>query len=144
MVKLQSHSTSNPSSIAQKAAVEALKGPQESVQLMLAEYRRRRDFVIEKLRDIPEVSCTMPGGAFYAYPNVSAFIDSPAHPGPRSNSAPSANELAKKLLREAGVAVVPGEAFGTQHHFRISYATSMNKLAEGLGRLKHFFSQGGN
>ena len=132
MVKLQSHSTSNPSSIAQKAAVEALTGPQDSVQKMLEEYRRRRDFVVEGLRAIPGVRCTNPQGAFYAYPNVSAFF---------GNGAGSANELAKKLLREAGVAVVPGEAFGTEEHFRISYATSLETLGEGLRRMKRFFSE---
>ena len=134
MVKLQSHSTSNPSSIAQKAAVEALTGPQDSVQVMLREYRRRRDFVVEKLRAIPGVACTNPQGAFYAYPNVSTFLSS-------SNGAASANEMAKKLLREAGVAVVPGEAFGTEKHFRISYATSIETLGEGLRRMQRFFSE---
>ena len=137
MVKLQSHSTSNPSSIAQKAAVEALRGPQDSVQLMLQEYRLRREFVIEKLREIPGVSCNMPGGAFYAYPNVSSFLNP-------KGSAVSTTELAQKLLREEAVAVVPGEAFGTEEHFRLSYATSMEKLAEGLKRLKRFFAGQGN
>jgi aspartate aminotransferase len=135
MVKLQSHSTSNPSSIAQKAAVEALRGPQDSVPKMLAEYRRRRDFVISKLRQIPGVSCTQPQGAFYAYPNIGAFLNSG-----KKNGAPSANELAKRLLREAGVVVVPGEAFGTQEHFRLSYATSMDQLEKGLDRLHRFFA----
>ena len=142
MVKLQSHSTSNPSSIAQKAAVEALTGPQDSVQVMLKEYRRRRDFVVEKLNGIRGVSCTIPRGAFYAYPNVGAFLSSgvSGERGRAGNGAPSTNELAKKLLREAGVAVVPGEAFGTEEHFRISYATSLETLAEGLRRLQGFFS----
>ena len=135
MVKLQSHSTSNPSSIAQKAAVEALTGPQESVQTMLAEYQRRRDFVVEGLRAIPGVRCTNPQGAFYAYPNVGAFLQS------GGQGIGSTNELAKKLLREAGVAVVPGEAFGTREHFRISYATSLEILGEGLRRMKSFFSE---
>ena len=134
MTKLQSHSTSNPSSIAQKAAVEALKGPQESVGKMLAEYRRRRDFVIGKLRAIPGVTCTMPRGAFYAYPNVGSFIGS-------GKLAPTANDLATRLLREAGVVVVPGEAFGTREHFRLSYATSMEQLEKGLARLHAFFTQ---
>lgn len=140
MIKLQSHSTSNPSSIAQKAAVEALNGPQDSVQRMLKEYRRRRDFVIEKLRDIPGVRCTMPRGAFYAYPNVSAFLDSQGG-GSSGTTYASVNEMAKKILRQAAVAVVPGEAFGTDQHFRLSYATSMEKLAEGLKRLKRFFTE---
>jgi len=133
MTKLQSHSTSNPSSIAQKAAVEALKGQQESVGKMLAEYRRRRDFVIGKLRAIPGVSCTMPRGAFYAYPNVGSYIGS-------GKLAPTVNDLAKRLLREAGVVVVPGEAFGTAQHFRLSYATSMDLLEKGLQRLHTFFT----
>ena len=133
MTKLQSHSTSNPSSIAQKAGVEALRGPQDSVPKMLAEYRRRRDFVVAKLRAIPGVTCTMPRGAFYAYPNLSSFI------GP-GKLAPTANELSKRLLREGGVVVVPGEAFGTNHHVRLSYATSMEQLEKGLARLHSFFA----
>ncbi len=137
MVKLQSHSTSNPSSIAQKAALEALTGPQDSVQIMLREYRRRRDFVVEKLRAISGVRCTNPQGAFYAYPNISAFF----HSGSSNHGAASANELAQKLLREARVAVVPGEAFGTEEHFRISYATSLETLGEGLRRMQRFFSE---
>ncbi|MBI2817382.1 MAG: pyridoxal phosphate-dependent aminotransferase [Acidobacteria bacterium] len=137
MTKLQSHSTSNPSSIAQKAAVEALRGPQDSVQHMLQEYRRRRAFIVERLREIPGISCTMPGGAFYAYPNVSAFL---GNGDPQRRAFPSTNEMAKNILCEAAVAVVPGEAFGTEQHFRISYATSMEKLDEGVKRLKRFFS----
>jgi aspartate aminotransferase len=139
MVKLQSHSTSNPSSIAQKAAIEALRGPQESVQQMLNEYRRRREFVIAKLREIPGVTSTMPRGAFYAYPNVSAFLESKGSKG--SKRYPSMNEMAKAILADVSVAVVPGEAFGTNEHFRLSYAASMETLAEGLKRLKHFFSK---
>jgi aspartate aminotransferase len=134
MTKLQSHSTSNPSSIAQKAAVEALRGPQDSVAKMLAEYRRRRDFVVPKLREIPGVSSTLPRGAFYAYPNVGSFIGA-------GKMAPTANDLAKRLLREAGVVVVPGEAFGTQQHIRLSYATSMEQLDKGLTRMRQFFAQ---
>ena len=140
MVKLQSHSTSNPSSIAQKAAVEALQGPQDSVQVMLKEYHRRRDFVIEKLRETPGISCTLPRGAFYAYPNVSAFVGQSGR-GATDRRASSTNELAQRMLRDVGVAVVPGEAFGTAQHVRISYATSIEKLAEGVNRLNRFFSE---
>ena len=129
MLKLQSHSTSNPTSIAQKAAVEAVHGPQDSVPLMLAEYRRRRDFVIERLRAIPGVSIAMPKGAFYAYPNVSV-----AYGGGIRNSL----EFSSALLAQAHVAVVPGEAFGTNDHVRISYATSMHELERGLDRLDQF------
>jgi aspartate aminotransferase len=135
MTKLQSHSTSNPSSIAQKAAVEALRGPQGSVPKMLAEYRRRRDFVVPRLRQIPGITCTMPQGAFYAYPNISAFLNSD-----KKVSAPTGNDLAKRLLTEAGVVVVPGEAFGTTTHLRLSYATSMEQLGKGLERLHRFLT----
>src|SRR6478752_3067976 len=127
MTKLQSHSTSNPTSIAQKAAVEALRGPQESVGLMLAEYRKRRDFVIQRLRQIPGVTCAEPRGAFYAYPNVGVALG-------RSGIA-NTLQFAERLLEKAHVAVVPGEAFGTDKHVRISYATSMHELERGLDRL---------
>ncbi len=130
MMKLQSHSTSNPTSIAQKAAVEAMRGSQASVPLMLAEYRRRRDFVIDRLRQIPGISIGMPKGAFYAYPNISVAFQG----GKVKNSL----EFSEKLLAEAHVAVVPGEAFGTKEHVRISYATSMHELERGLDRLHRF------
>jgi len=130
MMKLQSHSTSNPTSIAQKAAVEALKGSQESVPKMLAEYRKRRDFVIPRLRQIPGVTCSMPAGAFYAYPNLRGALDKGGIKTPL--------EFADRLLKEANVAVVPGEAFGTDHHVRISYATSMKELERGLDRIQKF------
>jgi aspartate aminotransferase len=130
MMKLQSHSTSNPTSIAQKAAVEALRGPQDSVPEMLAEYRRRRDFVIERLRQIPGVTIAMPKGAFYAYPNVAVAF--------QSGRVKSALEFSAALLEQAHVAVVPGEAFGTDSHVRISYATSMHELERGLDRIHKF------
>ncbi len=131
IMKLQSHSTSNPTSIAQKAALEALRGPQESVVAMLAEYRRRRDFVVARLRKIPGVKANEPGGAFYAYPNVSA-----AYRGGITNSL----QFAEKLLADELVAVVPGEAFGTNDHVRISYATSMKELERGLDRVHKFIA----
>jgi len=127
--KLQSHTTSNPTSITQKAAIEALNGPQESVGIMLAEYRRRRDYVIGRLRKIPGVKANEPRGAFYAYPNVSEAFQKGI-----SNSL----EFSEKLLAEEHVAVVPGEAFGTQEHIRLSYATSMKELEKGLDRLEKF------
>jgi aspartate aminotransferase len=130
MTKLQSHSTSNPTSISQKAAVEALRGPQESVSAMLAEYRRRRDFVVERLRAIPGVTCQEPRGAFYAYPNVGVVLG--------KNGIGSVQQLAERLLAEVHLAVVPGEAFGTDRHVRISYATSMKELERGLDRLRGF------
>ena len=133
MTKLQSHSTSNPTSISQKAAVEALRGPQDSVALMLAEYRKRRDFVVSRLREIPGVQCAEPRGAFYAYPNVGVAIG--------RNGIQTTQQFAERLLADAHVAVVPGEAFGTDRHVRISYATSMHELERGLDRLHSFIVQ---
>jgi len=130
MQKLQSQSTSNPTSIVQKAAVAALKGPQQCVVDMRAEYIHLRDHVVNGLRSIPGVKCTLPEGAFYAYPNVSAFFG-------RGNLN-SASDLAGKLLREAHVATVPGEGFGTRDHIRVSYATSVAELDRGLERLRKF------
>jgi aspartate aminotransferase len=130
MTKLQSHSTSNPTSIAQKGAVEALRGPQESVGVMLAEYRRRRDFVVRRLRAIPGVTCAEPRGAFYVYPNLGVVLG--------KNGIGDMTQLAERLLADAHVAVVPGEAFGTGRHVRISYATSMKDLERGLERLDQF------
>jgi aspartate aminotransferase len=132
VAKLQSQSTSNPNSIAQKAAVEALRGPQDSVAAMLAEYRRRRDFVIRRLRQIPGVTCAEPKGAFYAYPNIGAAIG--------KNGIQDTLSFAEQVLDEARVAVVPGEAFGTAEHVRISYATSMHELERGLDRLHNFIT----
>ncbi|MBS1871949.1 MAG: pyridoxal phosphate-dependent aminotransferase [Acidobacteria bacterium] len=132
ITKLQSHCTSNPTSIAQKAAIEALRGPQESVGAMLAEYKARRDFVVERLRAIPGVTIAMPKGAFYAYPNVAVTYEA----GIRNSL-----HFAEKLLAEEFVAVVPGEAFGTNDHIRISYATSMHELARGLDRLARFIAK---
>jgi aspartate aminotransferase len=128
--KLQSQSTSNPTSIVQKAAVAALKGPQQCVTDMRAEYINLRDHVVKGLRAIPGVKCTLPEGAFYTYPNVSAFFG--------RSGVNSASELAGKLLRESHVATVPGEGFGTRDHIRVSYATSVAELDRGLERLRKF------
>jgi aspartate aminotransferase len=133
MLKLQSHSTSNPTSIAQKAALAAVHGPQAPVQMMLAEYRRRRDRVIEGLQSIPGIRCVPPQGAFYAYPNVSYYL--------KKDGLGDTSALAQRLLEEAHVAVVPGSAFGTREHIRISYATSLEHINEGLRRMAAFFSR---
>jgi aspartate aminotransferase len=130
MTKLQSHSTSNPTSISQKAAVEALRGPQDSVGVMLAEYHKRRDFVVQRLRAIPGVRCAEPRGAFYAYPNLSVVLG--------KHGISNTLVLSERLLADAHVAVVPGEAFGTEQHVRISYATSMTELERGLDRIHQF------
>ena len=133
MLKLQSHSTSNPTSIAQKAALAAVHGPQAPVQMMLAEYRRRRDRVIEGLQSIPGIRCVPPHGAFYAYPNVGYYL--------KKGGLVDTSALAQRLLEEAHVAVVPGTAFGTREHIRISYATSLEHINEGLRRMAAFFSR---
>jgi len=132
IVKLQSQSTSNVTSIAQKAAVEALRGPQESVDVMLAEYKRRRDFVVKRLREIPGVSCAEPKGAFYAFPNVGVAL--------HEDGIRDTLEFSERLLGREHVAVVPGEAFGAPGHIRISYATSMHELERGLDRIHKFIS----
>ncbi len=132
MGKLQSHSTSNPTSIAQKAAIEAVSGSQSSIPVMLAEYRTRRDYVIGRLRGIEGVTIVEPQGAFYAYPNISVAF---------RNGISSAFDFAGKLLAQAHVAVVPGEAFGTNEHVRISYATSMRELERGLDRIERFIRE---
>ena len=129
--KLQSHSTSNPTSIAQKAAIEALRGPQDSVGVMLAEYKNRRDYVIGRLKAMPGVTTQVPQGAFYAYPNISVAY---------KNGIANSLQFAEKLLAEEFVAVVPGEAFGTNEHIRISYATSMKELERGLDRIQRFIA----
>ena len=132
MSKLQSQSTSNPTSIVQKAAVAALNGPQECVEQMRREYIGLRDHVVKGLRSIPGVTCTLPEGAFYAYPNISAFLG--------RGSVKSASDVAGRLLREAHVATVPGEGFGTSEHIRVSYATSKAELDRGLERMRKFFA----
>ena len=131
--KLQSHMTSNPTSIAQKAAVEALRGPQESVGLMLGEYRTRRDYVVKRLRAMPGVITNEPKGAFYAYPNIGVAFG--------KKGIQSAMDFSERLLDDTKVAVVPGEAFGTDRHIRISYATSMEQLQKGLDRIEAFLKE---
>src|SRR5712691_4807755 len=130
--KLQSQSTSNPTSIVQKAAVAALNSSQQCVADMRAEYITLRDHIVGGLRSIPGVKCTMPEGAFYAYPNVSAFFG--------KGGVNSAADLAGKLLREAYVATVPREGFGTHDHIRVSYATTVAELDRGLERMRKYFA----
>lgn len=132
MQKLQSQSTSNPTSIVQKAAVAAMNGPQQCVADMREEYIKLRDHVVNGLRALPGVQCTLPEGAFYAYPNVSAYFG--------KSGIKSASDLAGKLLREAFVATVPGEGFGTTDHIRVSYATSITELDRGLDRMRKFLA----
>jgi aspartate aminotransferase len=136
MIKVQSQSTSNPTSIAQYAALEAMRGSMDAVPPMLAEYAKRRKRIVEGLRAIPGVNCEWPGGAFYAFPNVSA------HLGEGKNAAAkNCTELSKFLLEKAHVALVAGEAFGAPGFLRLSYATSIERIEEGLRRLEKFFSR---
>jgi aspartate aminotransferase len=132
MQKLQSQSTSNPTSIVQKAAVAALNGPQQCVEDMRLEYIKLRDHVVKGLRSIPGVQCTLPEGAFYAYPNISSFFG--------RGGIKSASDVAGRLLREAHVATVPGEGFGTREHIRVSYATTVTELDRGLERMRKFLA----
>ena len=128
--KLLTHSTSNPNSIAQKAALEAVSGPQDSITTMLAEFLKRRDYTLARLRAMPGVTAQTPHGAFYAYPNISGLLGKSGIHTPMEFSA--------RLLAEALVTVVPGEAFGTNEHIRLSYAASMEDLKKGLDRIEAF------
>ncbi len=131
MSKIQSHTTSNACSIAQKAALEAYDGPQHEVQRMAAEFQRRRNYCLMRLASVPGLSCYKPQGAFYLFPNVRSFYDKEAGGARIRNSY----GLAYYLLKEARVAIVPGDAFGADDHIRLSYATSMTNLEKGLDRI---------
>ena len=132
MTALQSQSTSNPTSIAQAAAVAALTGPQECVHAMAREFLARRDLVVDGLRAIPGVQTTKPEGAFYVFPDFSAFF---GRRGPDGEVA-SASDLGAYLLRHASVASVPGEGFGAPRHIRLSYAAPRAVLEEGIIRIR--------
>ncbi len=133
VTKLQSQNTSNPTSIAQKAAVEALNGPQNSVTEMVEEFRKRRNTIVEKLNAIPSITCMLPQGAFYVFPDVSALFGRSYRGIVISNSS----DFTAYLLDEANVAVVPGVDFGHDNHIRLSYATSLKNIEEGLERIKN-------
>ena len=122
---IQSHSTSNPTSFAQKGAVAALNGPQDHLPVWLAEFARRRAFAWKKLNSIPGIACVNAKGAFYLFPNISGL-------GLKSM------DFCAKLLEQEKVAAVPGIAFGADDYIRISYATSMENLEKGLDRLEKF------
>ncbi|HVZ61828.1 MAG TPA: pyridoxal phosphate-dependent aminotransferase [Terriglobales bacterium] len=130
--KLQGQSTSNPTSVVQKAAVAALNGSQQPVEDMRLEYIQLRNRVVEGLRSIPGIHCNLPDGAFYAFPNVSAFFG--------KNGLNSPADVATRLLHEAKVALVPGEAFGSQENVRISYATSAGEIDRGIQRMREWFA----
>lgn len=133
MSKLQSQSTSSPTHFVQKASITALSSSQECVAEMRADYLKLRDRILARLAEIPGITCTKPEGAFYVYPNISAYLGKPG--------AQTAIELAGRLLHEAHVVTVPGEAFGTSQHIRLSYAVSHDDVEEGLKRMKEFFAK---
>ncbi len=133
MSKLQSQSTSSTAHFVQKAAVAALNGSQECVCEMRADYLALRDRILGRLAEIPGIPCTKPEGAFYVYPNVSAYLGNPG--------AQTTMELASRLLNEAHVVTVPGEAFGTKEHLRLAYAVTHADVEEGIDRMKAFFAK---
>ncbi len=133
MNNIQSQSTSNPTSISQKASVEALIGPQEEVKKMVSAFQERRDYIVNRLNEIPGVSCYKPVGAFYVFPNFSSYYGK-SFKGKKINNS---TELADFLLEEAKVAVVPGIEFGADSYERLSYATSMEDIKEGLDRIEN-------
>jgi aspartate aminotransferase len=128
---LQSHSTSNPASIAQWAAMEAFKTPDSIVQAMAAEFDKRRQHIMKRLDEIPRLTYVRPEGAFYIYPNFSSVMGKTI----KGRLINGSLDFAEMLLNEARVAVVPGIAFGTDNHFRLSYATSMANIDKGLDRI---------
>ena len=138
VVNLQSHLTSNPCNVAQAAALAALTGQQDDVARMREAFDRRRRLMVQRLSEVPGVVCPTPLGAFYCYPSVAGLLDRPL----RGRVAGTSAELAELVLEEAGVALVPGEAFGTPGHVRLSYALSDEDLVEGLRRLAELVEQG--
>jgi aspartate aminotransferase len=132
MTNIQSQSTSNPTSIAQKAAIEALTGPQDFINIMLAEFDMRRRFLISELNSIPGMSCLTPTGAFYAFPNVSEVYGKSF----KNRKISSSSDLALYFLEKANVALVPGGVFGDDNYIRLSYATSIDEIKKGVGRIR--------
>jgi aspartate aminotransferase len=133
MSKLQSQSTSNATSFVQKAAIAALSSSQECVAEFRAEFIDLRDYMLSKLAEIPNVTCTKPEGAFYVYPNISAYLG--------RGGIKTATEMSTRLLHEAHVVTVPGEAFGTREHIRISYPVTKQNIDEGVRRMKEFLTK---
>lgn len=134
MLKVQGHSTSNANSIAQWASVEALTGPQESVGIMLAEYTARRAWLLNALREIPGIECNEPEGAFYAFPDVRGCL---------SGALKTSGDFGQRLLEEEHTVVTDGAGFGAEGFVRISYATSMEQIKEGVKRIKRFVESRG-
>ncbi len=134
MSKIQGHSTSNPNSIAQKASVEALNGKQDTIEEMRKAFDERRKYMVKRLNNIEGISCLSPAGAFYAFPNVSKILER----GIEYNCKKIKNsfDLSNFILKEAEVALIPGSAFEAEGYLRLSYATSMEDIKEGLNRIE--------
>ncbi|MCX7913788.1 MAG: pyridoxal phosphate-dependent aminotransferase [Thermodesulfovibrionales bacterium] len=138
MTNVQSQSTSNPTSIAQKAALVALTGPQDFVEVMKREFNKRRLYLVDRLNSIKGVTCTRPNGAFYAFPNVSSLYGLKTQNG---QIIKSSLDMALYLLEKANVALVHGEPFGSDSHIRLSYALSMENIEKGLDRIEEALSR---
>ncbi|OHB36205.1 MAG: aspartate aminotransferase [Planctomycetes bacterium GWA2_40_7] len=135
---IQDHSTSGPNSFTQKAAITALRGDEKAITDMVAEFDKRRRYIVERLNNIDGITCMLPKGAFYVFPNVSALYGRDICGQTTANSV----DLSNLILDKARTAVVPGECFGSDHHVRLSYATSMENIREGMDRLEKLLSQG--
>jgi aspartate aminotransferase len=135
--KVQSQITSNASSISQHAALAALTGPEDELKAMAAEFLRRRDFIYRAITSIKGITCHHPQGAFYVFPNVSAYFGT-THGGAEMRSG---DDIGRYLLDEEKVVVVPGSGFGSRDHVRISYACSMNELERAAERLDRGFKK---
>jgi Aspartate/tyrosine/aromatic aminotransferase len=137
MGSLQSHQTSNPNSIAQKAALEALVGPQDSVKTMHAEFKKRRDYMVERISGMKLVSSLKPQGAFYMFVDISETLNKEYN----GEKVGDVNKLAKILIEDYNVAVIPCEDFGCADHIRLSYAISMEQIKKGLDRIEEFLAK---
>ena len=133
MSKLQSQSTSCPTSISQHAAIEALTGPQEQVSEMRSEFKKRRDYFVKELNNIDGITCQSPGGAFYVFPNISGLMDK------YEFDSPSSFSLA--LLDSEAIVCVSGESFGSENCIRFSYATSISELETAIIKIKNFLKK---
>lgn len=132
MGNVQSHATSNPNSIAQKAAEAAIEGEQEIINTMVSEFVSRRNYMVSRINSIPGLSCITPNGAFYVLMNISKLIGSEIE----GKKIKGSDDFADVLLEKAQVALVPGSGFGIDTHVRLSYATSLQNITEGLNRIE--------
>ena len=137
MTNIQSHFTSNPNSIAQKAALAALDGNDDIIDAMISEFVKRRDYMVDRINSIEGISCIKPNGAFYVMMNISKLIGKEI----KGVKITGSDVFANVLLEKANVALVPGSGFGTDIHVRLSYATSFENITEGLNRIEKFLNK---